>query len=161
MPKTSTKRLYFIPILSKALDVLEVLQKSERPMSLEAIYQRTHISKTTVYRILKEANLVCPWRRRARRKKAREEQERARKLISKELFEPLVREGVIPEWVVPNKYSQTQRYLDAAYKRYKQTLEEKRQEKISGLAKTRMMTATTAMMMVSRFISQAAISQAL
>ncbi|HEY1499904.1 MAG TPA: substrate-binding domain-containing protein [Acidobacteriaceae bacterium] len=53
MPKTSTKRLYFIPILSKSLDVLEVLQKSERPMSLEAIYQRTHISKTTVYRILK------------------------------------------------------------------------------------------------------------
>jgi ribose transport system substrate-binding protein len=53
LPKTSTKRLYFIPILSKSLDVLEVLQKSERPMSLEAIYQRTHISKTTVYRILK------------------------------------------------------------------------------------------------------------
>jgi ribose transport system substrate-binding protein len=53
LPKSSTKRLYFIPILSKALDVLEVLQKSERPMSLEAIYQRTHISKTTVYRILK------------------------------------------------------------------------------------------------------------
>jgi ribose transport system substrate-binding protein len=53
LPKTSTKRLYFIPILSKALDVLEVLQKSERPMSLESIYQRTHISKTTVYRILK------------------------------------------------------------------------------------------------------------
>ena len=53
MPKSSTKRLYFIPILSKALDVLEVLQKSERPLSLEAIYQRTHISKTTVYRILK------------------------------------------------------------------------------------------------------------
>ena len=53
MPKSSTKRLYFIPILSKALDVLEVLQKNERPMSLEAIYQRTHISKTTVYRILK------------------------------------------------------------------------------------------------------------
>jgi ribose transport system substrate-binding protein len=53
LPKSSTKRLYFIPILSKALDVLEVLQKSERPMSLESIYQRTHISKTTVYRILK------------------------------------------------------------------------------------------------------------
>jgi ribose transport system substrate-binding protein len=53
VPKSSTKRLYFIPILSKALDVLEVLQKSERPMPLEAIYQSTHISKTTVYRILK------------------------------------------------------------------------------------------------------------
>jgi len=53
LPKPSTKRLYFIPILSKSLDVLETLQKSEEPMSLETVFQRTHISKTTVYRILK------------------------------------------------------------------------------------------------------------
>lgn len=53
MPKSATKRLYLIPILSKSLDVLEVLQTEERPLSLEAIYQRTNISKTTVYRILK------------------------------------------------------------------------------------------------------------
>jgi len=53
LPKTSVNRLYLIPVLSKALDVLELLQKHERPMSLEAIYKRTHISKTTVYRILK------------------------------------------------------------------------------------------------------------
>lgn len=53
MPKSPTKRLYLIPILSKALDILELLQKQERPMPLEAIYQRTRISKTTVYRILK------------------------------------------------------------------------------------------------------------
>lgn len=32
-----------------------------------------HLSPSTVYRILKEANLVCPWRRRAERKKTREE----------------------------------------------------------------------------------------
>jgi transposase InsO family protein len=32
-----------------------------------------YLSPSTVYRILKEANLVCPWRRRAKRKKAREE----------------------------------------------------------------------------------------
>jgi transposase InsO family protein len=31
------------------------------------------LSPSTVYRILKQANLVCPWRRRARRKKAAEE----------------------------------------------------------------------------------------
>ena len=31
------------------------------------------LSPSTVYRILKEANLVCPWRRRAKRKKASEE----------------------------------------------------------------------------------------
>src|SRR5689334_9520171 len=32
-----------------------------------------YLSPSTVYRILKEANLVCPWRRRARRKKTLEE----------------------------------------------------------------------------------------
>jgi ribose transport system substrate-binding protein len=53
LPKSPTKRLYLIPILSKALDILELLQNEEQPMALEAIYQRTHISKTTVYRILK------------------------------------------------------------------------------------------------------------
>jgi putative transposase len=31
------------------------------------------LSPSTVYRVLKEANLVCPWRRRGRRKKAQEE----------------------------------------------------------------------------------------
>lgn len=53
LPKTSPKRLYLIPVLSKALDVLEMVQRENRPLSLEYIYQRTHISKTTVYRILK------------------------------------------------------------------------------------------------------------
>jgi transposase InsO family protein len=32
-----------------------------------------YLSPSTVYRILKEANLVCPWRRRAKRTKAQEE----------------------------------------------------------------------------------------
>ena len=32
-----------------------------------------YLSPSTVYRILKEANLVCPWRRRAKRKKAEAE----------------------------------------------------------------------------------------
>src|SRR5262249_9526333 len=31
------------------------------------------LSASTVYRILKEANLVCPWRRRAKRRRAEEE----------------------------------------------------------------------------------------
>lgn len=53
MSKTSPKRLYLIPVLSKALDVLEMVQRDNKPLSLEHIYQRTHISKTTVYRILK------------------------------------------------------------------------------------------------------------
>lgn len=53
MSKSSTTRLYLIPVLSKALDILELLQQEDRPMALEAIYERTRISKTTVYRILK------------------------------------------------------------------------------------------------------------
>lgn len=51
--RKSNKRLYLIPVLSKALDILELLQNENQPMSLEAIYQRTKISKTTVYRVLK------------------------------------------------------------------------------------------------------------
>ncbi len=50
--KRPTKRLYLIPILSKALDILELLQAEKSSMTLEAIYQRTRFSKTSVYRIL-------------------------------------------------------------------------------------------------------------
>lgn len=53
LAKTSPKRLYLIPVLSKALDVLEILQRERKPMSLETMHHRTKISKTTVYRILK------------------------------------------------------------------------------------------------------------
>lgn len=53
MPKSAPKRLYLIPVLSKALDILELLQSDNRSLSLEAIYEQTNISKTTVYRILK------------------------------------------------------------------------------------------------------------
>lgn len=52
MAKTSP-RLYLIPVLSKALDILELLQTENQPMSLEAIHRRTRVSKTTVYRVLK------------------------------------------------------------------------------------------------------------
>ena len=53
MPKAKIKRLYLIPILSKALDVVELLEQSHAPVSLEDVYQKTQISKTSVYRILK------------------------------------------------------------------------------------------------------------
>lgn len=52
MAKTSP-RLYLIPVLSKALDILELLQSQNHPMSLDAIHRQTRISKTTVYRVLK------------------------------------------------------------------------------------------------------------
>ena len=49
----NTRRLYLIPVLSKALDILELVQSETEPMTLEAIHKRTRVSKTTVYRVLK------------------------------------------------------------------------------------------------------------
>jgi ribose transport system substrate-binding protein len=51
--RKTTKRLYLIPVLTKALDVLELLQVENQPLTLEAVHRQTRISKTTVYRILK------------------------------------------------------------------------------------------------------------
>jgi ribose transport system substrate-binding protein len=52
LPKP-TPSLYLIPVLSKALDILELLQVEDQPMTLETIHKKTRISKTTVYRVLK------------------------------------------------------------------------------------------------------------
>src|SRR5258705_14011129 len=51
--RKTTKRLYLIPVLSKALDILELLQAENQPRRLETIHRQTKISKTTVYRVLK------------------------------------------------------------------------------------------------------------
>lgn len=51
--KATGQRLYLIPVLSKALDILELIRAENRPLSLEAIYRQTGVSKTTVYRVLK------------------------------------------------------------------------------------------------------------
>jgi ribose transport system substrate-binding protein len=53
LPKAKIKRLYLIPILSKALDVIEQLEQNNAAVTLEDVYQKTQISKTSVYRILK------------------------------------------------------------------------------------------------------------
>lgn len=53
MPRTKIKRLYLIPILSKGLDILELLEGSNAPLALDEIYRKTEISRTSVYRILK------------------------------------------------------------------------------------------------------------
>lgn len=53
MSKKASNHLYLIPVLSAALDILEYLQRENRPLSLEHIYRNTGHSKTTVYRILK------------------------------------------------------------------------------------------------------------
>lgn len=52
MQKTA-KRLYLIPVLSKALDIFELLQSETEGRTLEALHRKTKISKTTIYRILK------------------------------------------------------------------------------------------------------------
>jgi len=53
LSRPKIKRLYLIPILSKALDILELLEAEKKALTLESIYQRSAISKTSVYRILK------------------------------------------------------------------------------------------------------------
>jgi ribose transport system substrate-binding protein len=53
LPKAKIKRLYLIPILSKALDVIELLEQDHAPVALDDVYRKTQISKTSVYRILK------------------------------------------------------------------------------------------------------------
>ncbi|HTZ72912.1 MAG TPA: substrate-binding domain-containing protein [Candidatus Aquilonibacter sp.] len=53
MRNSSSNNLYVIPVLSKALDVLELLQSEGHPHTLDEIYKQTGISKSTVYRILK------------------------------------------------------------------------------------------------------------
>src|ERR1035437_817750 len=53
MTLRKSRRLYLIPVLSKALDILELLQAENQPMTLEGIHRQTKISKTTVYRVLK------------------------------------------------------------------------------------------------------------
>jgi ribose transport system substrate-binding protein len=51
--RKTTKRLYLIPILTKALDILELAKTESQPMTLESVHRLTKISKTTVYRVLK------------------------------------------------------------------------------------------------------------
>jgi hypothetical protein len=46
-------RSYIIPVLSKALVVMEILRSTERPLNVRELVDRTGISKTTVYRILR------------------------------------------------------------------------------------------------------------
>ncbi len=53
MPKPAHKRLYLIPTLSRAFDIIDLLEGEKDPLSLEAIYQRLKVPKTTVFRILK------------------------------------------------------------------------------------------------------------
>jgi hypothetical protein len=48
LTRSSPEQLCLIPVLFKALDILELLQKEKKPLPVEAIYQRTSISKTVL-----------------------------------------------------------------------------------------------------------------
>jgi len=48
LTKAKISRLYLIPILSKAMDILELLETEKKPLTLEDIFQRVHISKTSL-----------------------------------------------------------------------------------------------------------------
>jgi ribose transport system substrate-binding protein len=50
--RSKDPRLYNIPILSKGMDLLEVLQSSDRPASLQELVRRTAIPKSTLFRML-------------------------------------------------------------------------------------------------------------
>jgi ribose transport system substrate-binding protein len=51
--ETNEGSLYLIPVVTKALDMLEFLRLEDKPMNLETIVRRTNIAKSTTYRILK------------------------------------------------------------------------------------------------------------
>jgi DNA-binding IclR family transcriptional regulator len=46
-------RSYIIPVLSKALILMKVLQESDRPLTVDELTASTGIAKSTVYRILR------------------------------------------------------------------------------------------------------------
>lgn len=46
-------RSYLIPVLSKALMIMEVLKRSDRPLNVHELADATGVSKSTTYRILR------------------------------------------------------------------------------------------------------------
>ena len=53
MANYSSGRTYHVPILSKALEIIELLQTRNQGVSIEDVYRQTRFSKSSVYRILK------------------------------------------------------------------------------------------------------------
>lgn len=56
--------------------------------------------------------------------------------IADEIFTPLVREGILPENLVTDQYSEVQKLLGASFKAYKETLEDARKDEQKAKAKT-------------------------
>jgi ribose transport system substrate-binding protein len=53
LANNSSGRIYHVPILSKALEIIELLQTEIQSISIEDLYRQTRFSKSSVYRILK------------------------------------------------------------------------------------------------------------
>ena len=51
--RPNVHRSYIVPVLSKALNIMRLIETSERPMNIQEICEATGYSKTTVYRILR------------------------------------------------------------------------------------------------------------
>ncbi len=51
--KQISRRMYLVPILSNALDILELLQGTKASYSLEEIHAKTGVAKSTAFRLLK------------------------------------------------------------------------------------------------------------
>ena len=52
MPKVSKRQPYSVPVLMRALDILEFLRRSDIPLKPDEIANATGVSRTTTYRIL-------------------------------------------------------------------------------------------------------------
>ena len=52
MPKVLKSRLHVVPVLLRALDVLELLSRTNAPLRMDEIADTTGVSRTTTYRIL-------------------------------------------------------------------------------------------------------------
>lgn len=53
MANYSSGRIYQVPILSKALEIIELLQAGNESISIEDLHRKTRFSKSSVFRILK------------------------------------------------------------------------------------------------------------
>ncbi len=52
-PQAALPRSYVIPILSKALTIIDLIESSDEPLSARQIHERLGYSPATIYRILR------------------------------------------------------------------------------------------------------------
>lgn len=50
---TMQPRYYKVPVVERTFDILELLQKTSRPLKMAAIAEETGVARSTTYRILR------------------------------------------------------------------------------------------------------------